>query len=31
MDQFHWMNVPSLDDIAMWLAPLRHAGTRCRW
>ena len=24
MDQFHWMNVPSLDDIAMWLAPLRH-------
>ena len=25
MDQFHWMNVPSLDDIAMWLAPLRHA------
>jgi uncharacterized membrane protein YdjX (TVP38/TMEM64 family) len=25
MDQFHWLNVPSLDDIAMWLAPLRHA------
>jgi phospholipase D1/2 len=25
MDQFYWMNVPSLDDIAMWLAPFRHA------
>ena len=25
MDQFVWMNAPSLDDFAMWLEPLRHA------
>jgi phospholipase D1/2 len=25
MDQSHWMNALSLDDIAMWLEPFRHA------
>jgi uncharacterized membrane protein YdjX (TVP38/TMEM64 family) len=25
MDGFHWLSLPSPDELAMWLEPLRHA------